>query len=184
MSLKKILASTLATFLCAGLLSAQSLVDLAKKEKERRAKIKGQKTIQVTNADLGKLNKKPAIIVPETSSEEESPLPPAPPVEEAAAEEDQPTPSLPAVETVELSLDDLKQTWEKAEEYVELLTLKMSALWQEFYHMDDMTPKDTIQKQISETHLKLEKAREDAEKAKKAYELALSQKKAGRIRIP
>jgi aspartate oxidase len=55
---------------------------------------------------------------------------------------------------------------------VALLTLKMNALWQEFYSMDDMTPRDHIQRQISETYLKLQKAQIDAEQAKKEMEEA------------
>ncbi|GAF97333.1 unnamed protein product, partial [marine sediment metagenome] len=40
---------------------SQSLVELAKKEKERREKLKGKKTIVVTNYDLKKVKKKPAV---------------------------------------------------------------------------------------------------------------------------
>jgi len=45
--------------------------------------------------------------------------------------------------------------------------LKMNALWQEFYSLDDMTPRDLIQKQISETYLQLQKAKAEEERLKK-----------------
>jgi len=45
------------------LLSAQSLVELAKKEKERRAKLKKKSSVVVTNADLARIKKKPAVEV-------------------------------------------------------------------------------------------------------------------------
>lgn len=57
-----------------------------------------------------------------------------------------------------------------AQEYVELLTLKMNALWQEFYSMDDMTSRDWIQQQISKTYEKLLKAQEDEAKVRTQFE--------------
>lgn len=61
MSLKRVIAVlSLPLFLSSFLLS-QSVVELAKKEKERREKLKGKKTIVVTNYDLKKVKKKPAV---------------------------------------------------------------------------------------------------------------------------
>lgn len=61
MSLKRVIAVlSLPLFLSSFLLS-QSVVELAKKEKERREKLKGKKTIVVTNYDLKKVKKRPAV---------------------------------------------------------------------------------------------------------------------------
>jgi hypothetical protein len=157
---------------CTFLLSAQSLVDVAKKEKERRAKLKGKKSILVTNSILKKKKIEPAISVQIL----ESPIQEIPSVSQipnkrsldnvsnqAPSEKDQ---------TSFFDIKDLESKWEEANEYVALLTLKMNALWQEFYSMDDMTPRDHIQRQISETYLKLQKAQIDAEQAKKEMDEA------------
>ncbi|HZX11755.1 MAG TPA: hypothetical protein VFG01_12485 [Acidobacteriota bacterium] len=62
MTLKKFLAPFFTIFLFAILLYPQSLVELAKKEKERRAKLSGQPSIVLTNADLKKIKKGAALI--------------------------------------------------------------------------------------------------------------------------
>ena len=67
--------------------------------------------------------------------------------------------------------------WEKANELVGLLSLKMNALWQEFYSLDDMTDRSSIQRQISETYLRLQKAQQDAEKSKQELDNSRTQKK-------
>ena len=53
----------IAFFVLSTLLASQSLVDVAKKEQERREKLKGQNVKVVTNADL-KTAKKPAVEIP------------------------------------------------------------------------------------------------------------------------
>jgi hypothetical protein len=172
MSVKKTATSILLLLTCTLLLSAQSLVDVAKKEKERRAKLKGKKSIVVTNSILKKKKIEPAISVQIL----ESPIKEIPSVSripnkrsldnvsnQAPSEKDQ---------TSFYDVKNLESKWEKANEYVALLTLKMNALWQEYYSLDDMTPRDHIQRQISETYLKLQKAQEDAEQAKKELEEA------------
>jgi hypothetical protein len=50
-------------FLCVSLLSAQSLYELAQKERARRAKNKGKKVRVVTNADLLKATRRQAVTV-------------------------------------------------------------------------------------------------------------------------
>ena len=61
-------ASVLITmvFFCAGILSSQSLVELSKKEKERRAKLKGKKIIVLTAAAAKNNRRRSAIIITET----------------------------------------------------------------------------------------------------------------------
>ncbi len=177
-------------------LSAQSLVEASKKEKERRAALKGKQTV-VTNEDLGKLKKKPAMTesVPEKPAEEtvtgeaegtapaEEEQAPAegaapgetpPPAVEPPAVEPPAATAPPAAEAEPaLSQDDfnrrkteLEDASNKAQELVDLLTMKMNGLWQEFYSLDDMTARDKIQQQISETYEKLLKTQQDATKAK------------------
>ncbi len=55
----------------------------------------------------------------------------------------------------------LEDKWNRAQELVDLLTMKMNALWQQFYSLDDMTAKESIQLQIGETYEKLLKAQEE-----------------------
>ncbi len=54
----------------------------------------------------------------------------------------------------------LEDQLNKAQELVDLLTMKMNALWQQFYNMDNMETRDKIQLEISETYNKLLKAQE------------------------
>jgi len=186
-------------------LSAQSLADLSKKEKERRAALKGKQTV-VTNADLGKVKKKAAITesvkpAEEPASEAEAAPAGKPPTidgqqpeaegEEAVAGE--PEGEEPAAKTPPAAIEappdenapadepatalseeefnqrktELEDVWNKAQEMVELLTMKMNGLWQEFYSLDDMTAREKIQLQISETYEKLLKAQTDETKARK-----------------
>jgi len=64
----------------------------------------------------------------------------------------------------------LESKWFKAKEYADLLELKMNGLWQDFYNMNDMTPKDQIQQQIAETFDKYQQARDTEAKAKEALD--------------
>ena len=65
--MKKSLFLTLAFFLSTSLLLSQDLVEAAKKEKERRARLKKKSTIVVSNADL---RKKPAEEIDRTATPE------------------------------------------------------------------------------------------------------------------
>lgn len=171
MELKKIVtAVTLPLLLCSFLFS-QSLAELAKKEKERREKLKGKKSVVVTNADLARLKKKASLIVPQSieirgeragvSGSERKSLP-------------RESPSLETKESDKrefLTTDsDPEERWMRAKEQVELLILKINALWQEFYSLDDATSQESIQRKIDEASLNLQKARQDEEKLKKELE--------------
>jgi hypothetical protein len=181
---KKILTGFVLSLLAVTFLGAQSLAELSKKEKERRAALKGKQTV-VTNKDLGKTKKKAAMT--ETAAGE-SVLPPGAPTEvqpavagavkpapQAAPGEAPPVdqaPPEPAAEAgKETSANDqaldrqktaLQDKWNRAQELVDLLTMKMNALWQQLYSMDDMTEKESIQRQISDTYEKLLKAQEES----------------------
>jgi len=166
-------------------LSAQSLAELSKKERERRAAAKGKTTI-VTNDDLGKIKKKPAVSSgqPAKTGEEdqaenpeaavETVTPPegenaqpqqaTPPGVEQTPPEEAPSSDQEPVLTDEqfnARKTELEDRWNKAQEMVDLLTMKMNGLWQEFYSLDDMTARDRIQQQISENYEKLLKAQQD-----------------------
>ncbi|MFW6123632.1 MAG: hypothetical protein ACOC5G_00250 [Acidobacteriota bacterium] len=68
MILKKFLAPILSVLLLTALAYPQSLVELAKKEKERRAKLSGNPSIILTNADLKKIKKSTALTTSSPSS--------------------------------------------------------------------------------------------------------------------
>ncbi len=177
-------------FSMASLIFAQSLAELAKKEKERRESLGEKKSLVVTNEDLAKVKRRPAL---ETSQ-------PASPrlnstmssFEKTAIEEESETVSsgqtvhrviIEPSSSISPSIDIgsrageqkyLEEAYQKAKEYVELLTLKLNALWQEFYSLDDMTPRDLIQQAIAETYLKLQKAQEEEERLRQQLEKYLS----------
>jgi hypothetical protein len=171
MSKKRICLTVLLSFLCVSFLSSQSLVELAKKEKERRAKLKGKTTVVVTNASLRQVKKTPAVTIHQPLFLEEEPVEtPSAPAE--VQEEAPPAPEETPAEEVIVDLTSLEDNVRKAEEYVGLLTLKMNGLWQEFYSLDDMTSRDQIQQEISTTYLQLQKAQQDAENARNELDQA------------
>jgi len=159
---------------------SQTLAEIAQKERERRASLKGKKSVVGTNADLAKMKKKPALEIPPTEAAREATRPEAqgttppetPPTETPAATAEPLTES-----AARATLRDLQDRWEKAKEYVELLTLKMGALWQEFYAMDNMTTREALQLSISETFVKLEKAQEEETTARQELEKFLGGQK-------
>ena len=168
MSLKKVITVSILPLFFTSLLLSQSLVDLAKKERERRERLKDKKKIIVTNSDLAKLKKRAAISIPQPVAGEVAAKRTIASEKKVLPNENQP-PEASEIEKTELknTILDLEQKWKKTKEYADLLALKMNGLWQEFYSLDDMTPRDTIQREISETYLKLQKAKKEEEKAKK-----------------
>jgi hypothetical protein len=187
---KKILAVLFLPLLMVSFLSAQSLAELSKKERERRAAAKGKTTV-VTNDDLGKIKKKPAVssgqpaktgeedqaenpeaaveIVTPPEGENAQPQQATPPGVEQTPPEQAPLSDQEPVLTDEqfnARKTELEDRWNKAQEMVDLLTMKMNGLWQEFYSLDDMTARDRIQQQISENYEKLLKAQQDEVAAK------------------
>lgn len=185
------LAFVVLPFVLASFLLPQSVTDLAKKEKERRAAVKGKPTSVVTNADLAKVKRKPAVEVvepektaAETQAAGETATPPAqegaqtPPAGQAATAqkpaEQKPAEQQPAADQAAMSekdfkarLSELATKAQQAQEMIDLLTLKINSLWQEFYNMSDVKSREYTQFQISETYDKLTKAEAEAAKAKK-----------------
>jgi hypothetical protein len=176
MSFKKIIVGISLPLFLASILSSQSLVELAKKEKERREKLKGQKKTVVTNADLSNIKRGPALTTSrradtaEGSTSEASALDKADPSEARSRSID--ARSADRAEPQENSPEELEKKWKSAREQVGLLTTRMNGLWQEFYSMDDMSSREKIQREISETSLRLQKAKEEEARIRKEYQQA------------
>jgi hypothetical protein len=180
MSVKRLIGLAFLMATLSSLLFPQTLAEIAQRERERRAGLKGKKATVITNADLAKLKKKPALetpVAPPAPVTEEVVAPEAAP--QAAAEpQEQPAATLPAAANpVPPDLKALQERWDKAKEYVELLTLKMGALWQQFYGLEDMTTKDAVQQSIAETFIKLQNAQEEETRARQDLEKFLGQQK-------
>ncbi len=182
----------------ASFLQSQSLADLAKKEKVRRAALKGKHATVVTTADLAKGNRRPAV---ESTGQEQAAEEGAeaaegqaqegvtPPVTgeqaagAAAAVEKPAEETTPAEAAAQSALDIQKKQNELADiaqqkaDMVDLLTIKMNALYQEFYGLDNLKSREMVQLQISDTYDKLLKAETESAKAKKDLEDFLAQAK-------
>jgi hypothetical protein len=167
--------------LFAPLAAGQSLAEAAKKEKERRESLKGKEGVTVTNADLANTKKKPAVTVPPPTpaeGEKTAAAKPAVPAAETAA----PEPQAEVKKKNDEKKAEIEARLNKAGEMVELLTLKMTALDQQFHSFNSMTPKDQIQKAMSETYLKLQAAQADVSKIKDELNKFLAQ--AAKEKIP
>ena len=192
----KLLASLFLPLLLVSFLQSQSLADLAKKEKERRAALKGKATT-ITTADLAKVKKRPAV---EPGSQEQaaeegaaqagqaevkSGQEGAPPVAgEQAAQAAKPvegTPPgdkpAPTAQDIQKKQNELAEIAQQKADMVDLLTTKMNALYQQFYGLDNLKSREMVQLQISDTYDKLLKAEADSAKAKKDLEDFLAQAK-------
>jgi len=179
--MRKALTAAVSFLFCASLLSGQSLAELSKKEKERREALKGKKALVITNADLDKTGRKAGIETPlpqtpaapagtiadaavQAESQPVSEPPEGEPAEPAPSPEAPPVAAPGAADAIPANL---AAKHAQAKEYADLLELKMGALWQQFYGLDDMTPREAIQQEIALTFDKLEKAREAEKQAKK-----------------
>lgn len=169
---KKGILIGLLPLICASFLLSQSLVEIAKKEKERRAKLKDTSSKVMTNADLARIKRSPALTVTRAYTPTiESTAPRATEIPTTRARS-------PEIDRGNQSgLGELEDKAKKADEYVELLTLKMNGLWQKFYSFEDWTLRDEIQREMVETFEKLQKAQQDVEKAKGELKSQQSRKK-------
>jgi hypothetical protein len=178
MAAKTLAIAVLTPLLLSSFLLSQSLTEIAKKERERRASLKGKKVTVVTNADLAKLKKKPALEIPAapaapTLEERAAAVPPpadSPETAEPAPQATPPPSPPPAGDRKPATLQELQERWDKAKEYVELLTLKMGALWQEFNGLRDAKSKEAVQQAIGETFAKLQTAQEEEVRARQEFE--------------
>ncbi len=65
---------------------------------------------------------------------------------------------------------ELVEAAKQKQEMVDLLTLKLNSLYQEFYGLDNLKSREILQVQISDTYDKLLKAETEANKANKTLE--------------
>lgn len=166
---KKLLAMMVLPFLLAAFLHSQSLAELAKKEKERREAMKGKSTTVITNADLVKVKKRPAVESAEVELAEVETVEqaeqagagtaPPPATEEAADVEEQAGDLVIPAEPPALSEREIEQKQNELidfaaekQEMVDLLTMKMNALYQEYYGLDTLKSREILQIQISDTY--------------------------------
>jgi hypothetical protein len=200
----RVLAFLFLPLILVSFLQAQSLAEMAKKEKARRAALKGKTTTVITTADLVKVKKRPAVEVAgeELAAEEvaaeaveagaaEGQVPPSttPPAageqaEEAAAQDEGAIEEIPpgpppamSKQEIQKKQNELADTAQQKAEMVDLLTIKMNALYQEFYGLDNMKSRELVQLQISDTYDKLLKAETESAEAKKNLEEFLAQAK-------
>jgi hypothetical protein len=181
MPAKRWAAVAVSSLLLSSVLLSQSLVEIAQKERERRAALKGKKTVVVTNAELAKVKRKSAVEVaalppaatlqkpaPAAPPDSAGPEPPEPPVSTVAP---------PSAPPVPAARQELQERWDKAKEYVELLTMKMGALYQEFNALRDPYAQEAVRKTISETYAKLQTAQEEEIKARLEFEKFIGEAK-------
>lgn len=165
-------------------LGAQSLADLAKREKARREGLKDRRAVVVTNADLMKVRKTAAVEVVDpdllaAEAVEDGTLPADPETVSDEAEGGTPpsgsgapsgrrvvprtAPDGPLI-TGEVNRDKeggggtLDAQLKSAKDLVDLLTTRMNALRQQFESQDAMVPGSVVQQQLDETNQRLVKA--------------------------
>jgi hypothetical protein len=188
MGKKKILVSLFLPLLLASFLQSQSLADLAKKEKERRAALKGKGATVTTSADLTKVKRRPAVeasgqeqIARETAARagqaDVKAQKGAAGAEEVKAGAEKPAEETPPGETPAMSEKEfqakqaeLVEASKQKQEMFDLLTLKLNSLYQEFYGLDNMKSREILQVQISDTYDKLLKAEAEANKANRTLD--------------
>lgn len=196
------LAAFFLPLLLVSFLQSQSLADLAKKEKARRAALKGKTATVITTADVAKVKKRPAVestnqekTVEETAEAaqgaeiqgqaQEGVTPPTTAEQGQAAEAQAVKPAeTPPAEAPALSDKDyrakqaeLAKAVDDKQELIDLLTLKMNSLYQEFYTLDNVKSRELLQAQISDTYDKILKADIEAKQAVKDLQDFLAQTK-------
>jgi hypothetical protein len=167
MNLKKIMVAFSLPLFLSSFLFSQSIVELAKKEKERRASLKDQKVLVITNMTLKNFTRRSAVIITGAylPTEGTPPEETNPPAEGTPPEKETMNPNAPEQQKdIKTQITDLEQKWNSQKEYVTLLNTRVAGLWQTYYSMNDMTDRGGIMKEISETSQKLEKAQQDEAK--------------------
>lgn len=180
--MKRIL-TVLAVIGLAASLGAQSVVELAKREKVRREGLKGRSPAIVRNHDLLQVKKVQGVVVAnpdalsgepdevigeDVAAEQASAEQPVPPSGSGAPSGRRITPRVAAsgptlmgdnaAADKSTSGATLEAQLKAADELVDLLTTKMNALRQQYEFQDAMVPGYVIQEQIAETNQRLVKA--------------------------
>jgi hypothetical protein len=171
MDLKKIAAGCILPFLLTSLLCSQSIVELAKNEKQRRTKLRlqGKRAKIVTKAELKNIKRGAALTTtlsltstigsqnvtstPEESLTREEPLSKAQRAEPVMARDEE------AAERLKTLQNELEDQWETAKENVNILSRKLNTLWKQFYSMDDLSARENVQSEISKTSEQLQLAK-------------------------
>jgi hypothetical protein len=155
-------------------LGAQSLVDLAKREKERRESFRGHHAVVVKNRDLLQVKKVPAVevTIPEGEAGEDvraggqgivapdiagEPGLTNPQDEPGAASAPAPNPENLTEDIIEGG-GPLEDQLKVVDALVEELTTEMNSLRQQYEAQNTMVPGSVIQQQIDETYQRLVKA--------------------------
>ncbi len=149
--MKKIITITLSLMLFVNFLCSQSVVELAKKEKERRANLIWKKAVVVTNDDLRSLRIGPVVSIIAPAFDENSLSIPIEEIEQENIEE-------------QAKLDT---NWNRANEHASLLTLRMNELQQRFFSFENQYDRAEMQREIVQTFQKLQEAKQNAETAKR-----------------
>jgi len=151
-------------------LGAQSLVELAKREKERRESFRGCHAVLVTNRDLLQVKKVAAVEVtnPDAVSGDDLRGAAATDVSDDAGLAEPPPGSKAASRPTRMgdnATDDptegggpLEDQLKAADELVDHLTTEMNALLQQYEAQNTMVPGSVIQQQIEETNQRLVRA--------------------------
>jgi hypothetical protein len=151
MGMKKIIIITFSLMLLVNFLCSQSVVELAKNEKNRRAKLKGKTAVVVTNNDLRNLRRGPAVSIIEPAYDEDSLSLPVEEIEQEDTEEQA----------------RLEANWNRTNERAGLLTLRMNELKQRFYSFENQYDRAEMQREIVQTFQKLQEAKQNLETAKR-----------------
>ncbi len=180
MRARQIVSLMSAVGLLTGFLYSQDLVELAKKEKERRAKAKDKKTVVITNADLKRVPAQPGIVVrrkaPEPREEESivtrsgSPRATVTPQNNVDVKGEAENPGKPPAP----SMQELEEKWRQANNALGAATFKLNSLWQLYYSGGGMMSIERIQAEIGLTHLHLQELQKEADRLKKELEAAQS----------
>ena len=154
-------------------LGAQSLVELAKREKERRTQYRGRHAVVITSRELALVKKTGAVVVtiPESGSGDETAAGPGSETAEAVYDGGLVTPpsnsgaageTAAAVEPAEDPISDtaeaLADQLRAVDELVDGLTAEMNALRQRYESLNGMVPGYVIQEQLDETNRRLTRA--------------------------
>jgi hypothetical protein len=151
-------------------LSAQSVAELARKERACRDALNGRHAVVVRNLDLLAVRKRPAveISIPEEAEGGQVEGAGTAAGSEGSASETRESVSGVATEKPGMVMDEVPEEisastvtmaqLEAAKERVDLLQTKMNALRRQFESQDAMVPGYVIQQQMEETNLRLLKA--------------------------
>jgi len=174
MNLRKTIVFLSLPLICVIFLSPQDLVELAKKEKTRRAQHQEKKTTVVTNKDLQKVQARSGVSSRITrASEPEAPVATIRSAQAKLAGEADPGDRSVRV-TVAQNIDQaegapeisLEEKWRRADNRVGHLNLKLTQLGQQFYNAETRERKTQIQSQIDRTSHELVRVKVEAEKFK------------------